>query len=68
MAKGDESGPPDAIVQCGTNLSIIDMMDRMEAELGIPMIPINAATLWFALRENGFTQKIPRATRLLREF
>jgi maleate isomerase len=68
LAKGDKDGPPDAIVQCGTNLSIIAMMDRMEAELGIPMIPINAATLWFALRENGFTQKIPHATRLLREF
>jgi maleate isomerase len=61
-------GRPDAIVQCGTNLSCVELMDRLEGELGIPMIPINAATLWFALRENGFTQPMYNATRLLREF
>lgn len=58
----------DAIVQCGTNLSMISIADKLEPELGIPVIPINAATLWFSLREAGFTEKIPNATRLLREF
>eukprot|EP00971_Amphidinium_carterae_P177549 3521347-Amphidinium_carterae.3 len=37
---------PDAIVQCGTNLSMIAIADKLETELGIPIIPINAATLW----------------------
>jgi len=60
-------GRPDAIVQCGTNLSMVDVADRMEMEVGIPIIAINAATLWFALRELGFNDPIPGATRLLRE-
>lgn len=58
----------DAIVQCGTNLSMISVADKLEKELKIPIIPINAATLWFSLREVGNKTKIPNATRLLREF
>lgn len=58
----------DAIVQCGTNLSMIKVSDKLEKELNIPIIAINAATLWFSLREVGITTKIPNATRLLREF
>jgi len=57
-----------AVVQCGTNLSCVDLMDRLEAELGVAMVPINAATLWFALRENGINAPIPGACRLCREF
>lgn len=59
---------PDAIVQCGTNLSMIAVADKLERELGIPIIPINAATLWFALRENGFNFPMYGCTRLCREF
>lgn len=58
----------DAIIQCGTNLSMIAVSDRLEQELGKPIIPINAATLWFALRQNGIMDPIPNSTRLLREF
>lgn len=58
----------DAIVQCGTNLSLIEVSDRLEKELGKPIIAINAATLWFGLRQNGITDPIPDSTRLLREF
>jgi len=47
-----------AIVQAGTNLSMVEVADEMEYELGKPIIAINAATLWFALRENGFTEKL----------
>jgi len=61
-------GAPDAIVQCGTNLSMVGVADRLERELGLPIIPINAATLWFALRENGITQPLHGCTRLCREF
>jgi 3-(3-hydroxy-phenyl)propionate hydroxylase len=57
-----------AVVQCGTNLSCVGLMDRLEAELGVAMVPINAATLWFALRENGINAPIPGACRLCREF
>lgn len=58
----------EAIVQCGTNLSMVSLSDRLERELGLPIIAINAATLWFALRENGIDEKFEGATRLLREF
>lgn len=58
----------DAIVQCGTNLSLIEVADRLEGELGKPIIAINAATLWFGLRQNGINDPIPNSTRLLREF
>jgi len=69
MAVPDANGTrPDAIVQCGTNLSMISIADKLEAELGLPIIAINAATLWFALRENGFTEPLYKCTRLCREF
>jgi maleate isomerase len=58
----------DAIVQCGTNLSFVAVADRMESVLGKPIIPINAATLWFALRENGIETKMYGCSRLCREF
>lgn len=43
----------DAIVQVGTNLSMVGLALEMEAELGKPVIAINAATYWHALRANG---------------
>jgi len=58
----------DCIVQCGTNLSFVGVAERMESVIGKPIIPINAATLWFALRENGITTPMYGCTRLCREF
>ena len=58
----------DAFVQCGTNLAYIQVAERLEATLGKPIIAINAATLWFALRENGITEPLNNSTRLCREF
>src|SRR5688572_17594975 len=55
----------DAIVQVGTNLSFVALADRLEAELGKPVIAINAATLWHALREHGFDDQVPGAGQLL---
>lgn len=57
----------DAIVQCGTNMSLIDVTERLEPKLGIPILGINATTFWYALRELGFSQPIIGAGRLLRE-
>ncbi|MCP9624881.1 arylmalonate decarboxylase [Nocardia otitidiscaviarum] len=56
-----------AIVQVGTNLSFVALADRLEAELGKPVIAINAATLWYALRDHGFDDRIEGAGALLRE-
>ncbi|MDG1010054.1 MAG: arylmalonate decarboxylase [Amylibacter sp.] len=43
----------DAFVQVGTNLSMIKLCNDMALELGKPMVPINAATYWHALRANN---------------
>jgi maleate isomerase len=58
----------DAVVQCGTNMSMTQVSERLEPFLGIPIIGINAAIFWYALRENGFTDPICGAGVLLREF
>jgi maleate isomerase len=57
----------DAIVQCGTNMSLIDVTERLEPGLGIPILGINAVTLWYALRENGLMAPLVGGGRLLRE-
>ncbi len=57
----------DAIVQCGTNLSMVRLADEAERWLGKPVIAINAATWWLALREAGVTDRVWGAGRLLRE-
>lgn len=57
----------DAIVQVGTNLSAVGLADEMEQILGKPVIAINAATWWLALRENGITDQLTGHGILLRE-
>jgi len=37
----------------GTNLSMVRLADEAERWLGKPVLAINAATLWHALRSNG---------------
>jgi maleate isomerase len=57
----------DALVQVGTNLSMVGLADEMETKLGKPVIAINAATWWMALRENGITDQFSGHGALLRE-
>ncbi|MBY8860245.1 arylmalonate decarboxylase [Nocardia sp. CA2R105] len=57
----------DALVQCGTNLSMVRLADEAERWLGKPVLAINAAIWWMALRDNGFTDRIEGAGSLLRE-
>lgn len=61
------SADVDAIVQCGTNLSMISLADEAERWLKKPVIAINAATWWLALRKNNITEKVYGCGRLLRE-
>ncbi len=58
----------DAIVQCGTNMSLSQVSARLEPRLGIPIIGINGALLWHALRENGIGTPIHGGSLLLSEF
>jgi maleate isomerase len=58
----------DAIIQCGTNLSTVDVFPTMEHWLQKPLIPINVACIWHALRASGIDDKITGMGRLLEEF
>ncbi len=58
----------DAIVQCGTNMSMTATAEALESKIGIPILGINATLLWYALRESGITARAHHAGRLLREF
>jgi maleate isomerase len=58
----------DAVVQVGTNLSFVRQADALERELGKPVVAINAATLWHALREHGIPDRVEGAGALLRDY
>lgn len=63
-----DRGDVDAIVQVGTNLSMVKLAAAAELWLGKPVIAINTATYWHALRQNGIRDKIQGLGRLLEEF
>lgn len=58
----------DVLVQAGTNLSLVRLADEAERWLKKPVLAINAATWWMALRDNGIDDKVYGCGRLLREF
>ena len=58
----------DALVQVGTNLSMLRLAADTEKWLGKPVIAINAATYWHALRANGFDDKVAGLGQLLEAF
>jgi maleate isomerase len=58
----------DAIVQVGTNLSMLRLAAAAELWLGKPVLAINAATYWHALRSNGMREPIAGFGRLLEAF
>ena len=58
----------DAIVQVGTNLSMVRLAAAAEMWLGKPIIAINTATYWHALRANGIKDQIDGFGRLMSEF
>jgi maleate isomerase len=57
----------DAIVQVGTNLSMVRLAAAAELWLGKPVVAINAATYWHALRANDIREPISGFGRLLEE-
>lgn len=58
----------DAILQVGPNLSMVRLAAAAELWLGKPVVAINTATYWHALRANGIMDKIAGFGRLLEEF
>jgi maleate isomerase len=57
----------EAIVQVGTNLAMARVAGVAEFWLDKPVIAINTATYWWALRQNGITDRIEGFGSLLRE-
>jgi maleate isomerase len=57
----------EAIVQVGTNLSMVRLADEAERWLDKPVLAINAVTLWHALRINGIPDRMRGFGSLLRE-
>lgn len=58
----------DAIVQVGTNLSMIRLAANLEKLLSKPVIAINTATYWHALRSNDINDKVDGFGKLLSDF
>ena len=48
----------DAVIQCGTNLAFAKVAAMAEFWLEKPVIAINTATYWYALRTNGIEDRI----------
>ncbi|MBX6319542.1 hypothetical protein [Pigmentiphaga sp.] len=58
----------EAIVQVGTNLSMVRMAAAAELYLGKPVVAINTATYWHALRQCGINDKVQGFGRLLSHY
>jgi len=57
----------DAIVQAGTNLSMVKLAAEAEQWLELPVVAINTAILWRTYRANGFDDRVYGAGSLLRD-
>lgn len=58
----------EAIVQCGTNLAFGRVAAALELAFEKPVIAINTATYWYALRQNGIEDKVEGYGSLLQDF
>ncbi len=58
----------EAIVQCGTNLAFGRVAAALELALAKPVVAINTATYWYALRQNGIDDKIAGYGSLLQDY
>ncbi|HUQ26585.1 MAG TPA: hypothetical protein VM140_13020 [Burkholderiales bacterium] len=52
-----DRGRVDAVVQVGTNLAMAGLAASAESWLGKPVIAINTATYWYALRQYGIKDR-----------
>jgi maleate isomerase len=58
----------EAFLAIGTAVPIVRLVDQAEHWLGKPVIAMNTATVWSALRHSGFDDKIPAGGLLVREY
>ena len=57
----------DAVLQVGTALPVVALLDTLERETGKPIVACNAAVYWQALRVAGIADRIAGFGRLLAE-
>jgi maleate isomerase len=55
----------EALVQVGTNLVCSTLVQELEARLGKPVLAVNTATAWAALRQHGIDDRLSGWGRLL---
>ena len=65
---GAGAGAADAVVVVGTNLPMARVAAMAESRLGKPVIALNTATYWHALRRCGIADRVQGFGRLLAEF
>ena len=52
-ARNIDTGQADALFLSGTNWRTVDMIEKMESDLGIPVFTANQVTMWAALGKLG---------------
>jgi maleate isomerase len=60
-------GDVDTLLHVGGALGLVGMIDDLEARFGKPVISVNAASYWYALRRHGISDAIPGFGQLLLE-
>jgi len=60
-----DSPDVEALVQVGTNLVCSTLVEELECQLGKPVIAVNTATAWAALRQHGINDQLVGWGRLL---
>lgn len=57
----------DTLLHVGGALGIVAMIEELEARYGKPIVSVNAANYWYALRQLGITNPMPGFGQLLRQ-
>ena len=57
----------DAVLQVGTALPVVALLDALEREIDKPIVACNAAVYWQTLRAAGITDRVAGFGRLLAE-
>lgn len=67
LVEGIDGDDVDAIVQLGTNLAMVGLLDQLETRLGKPVLAINSATIWRAMRAEGIDDPVEGFGALMRD-
>ncbi|WP_048055309.1 aspartate/glutamate racemase family protein [Pyrococcus sp. NA2] len=67
LAKATFTGDADGIFISCTNFRTFEIIEKLERDLGVPVVTSNQATLWMALREIDVRDPLPLG-KLLREY